>query len=152
MMAKDGASAPGDAPSFVEKGGLRFLLQVLLWAVVIAVNQIFLNDDGNSRGEPANEHSDCWGYVAANCEPAVSCIQMAPSQASRATPRSTQEAGPARVLQVVVLRKATQRGPEARCNERSTAAESDIFPSDEPLEGLLDNVGGVVGPGGRTGY
>ena len=41
-------SAPGDAPSFVEKGGLRFLLQVLLWAVVIAVNQIFLNDDGNS--------------------------------------------------------------------------------------------------------
>ena len=47
-MAKDGASAPGDAPSFVEKGGLRFLLQVLLWAVVIAVNQIFLNDDGNS--------------------------------------------------------------------------------------------------------
>ena len=45
---KDGASAPGDAPSFVGKGGLRFVLQVLLWAVVIVVNQIFLNDDGNS--------------------------------------------------------------------------------------------------------
>ena len=35
------------APSFTQKGGLRFLLQVLLWAVVIAVNQVFLNDDGN---------------------------------------------------------------------------------------------------------
>ena len=47
-MPTDGASASDDAPSFVEKGGLRFLLQVVLWAVVIAVNQIFLNDDGNS--------------------------------------------------------------------------------------------------------
>ena len=51
MAKDDGASAPGDAPSLVEKGALRFFLQVCLWGVVIAVNQVFLNDDGNNALE-----------------------------------------------------------------------------------------------------
>ena len=42
----DTTSASGDAPSFVEKGGLQFLLQVGLWGSVIAINQIFLPDQG----------------------------------------------------------------------------------------------------------
>jgi protein-S-isoprenylcysteine O-methyltransferase Ste14 len=51
VAAQDVASAPRDAPSFVERGGLQFLLQVLLWVAVIVVNQIFLADGGNSPME-----------------------------------------------------------------------------------------------------
>ncbi len=53
MMSKDGTKTQGDAPSFIEKGGLRFLLQVLLWMTVIAINWGFLAESG---GSPLEEH------------------------------------------------------------------------------------------------